>query len=149
LAELATLEWTLAEVFDAADREPLARAALAAVHPDGWSDLRFEFHPSLRQLRLQWNTTAVWRALSRGEAPPDPECAEHPAPWLLWRQNLQNYFRSMPDDEAAALNSALRGANFGEMCEALAEWLAVDAVPLRAASLLGVWADSGIIVAVA
>lgn len=147
-AELAMLEWTLASVFDAADHEPLSRAALAAVDPAGWSELRFQFHPSLRQLALQWNTTAVWQALSNNEPPPEPQCAEHAAPWLLWRQNLQNYFRSMADDEAAALNCALHGATFGEMCEALAEWLAVDAIPLRAASLLGLWTDSGIIVAI-
>ena len=67
--------------------------------------------------------------------------------WLLWRQDLQNYFRSMPADEAAALDAALRGWNFGELCEALAEYLPMDEIPLRAASLLRAWADSGIIVA--
>jgi hypothetical protein len=148
LAELALLEWTLAEVFDAADAEPKPRAALSAVDASAWSELQFEFHPSLRRLHLHWNTTAVWQAMSRDEAPPDPVCAEHAVPWLLWRQNLQNYFRSMTADEAAALDSALRGASFGEICEALAEWLPDDEIPLRAASLLGTWADSGIIVGI-
>ena len=148
LAELALLEWTLAEVFDAADAEPKPRAAFSAVDASAWPDLHFEFHPSLRRLHLQWNTTAVWQAMSHDETPPDPLCAEHPAPWLLWRQNLQNYFRSMPADEAAALDAALRGGNFGEICESLAEWLPDDEIPLRAASLLGTWADSGIIVGI-
>jgi hypothetical protein len=146
LAEVALLEWTLAEVFDAADAEPTPRAALSAVDASAWSALRFDFHPSLRRLHLHWNTAAVWQAMSREETPPDPLCAEHPVPWLLWRQNLQNYFRSMPADEAAALDAALRGANFGEICEALAEWLPDDEIPLRAAGLLGAWADSGIII---
>ncbi len=92
LAELALLEWTLAEVFDAADAEPTPRAALSAVDASAWSELQFEFHPSLRRLHLHWNTAAVWQAMSREEAPPDPVCADHPVPWLLWRQNLQNYF---------------------------------------------------------
>jgi hypothetical protein len=148
LAELALLEWTLAEVFDAADAEPVPRAALSAVDASLWSELQFEFHPSLRRLHLQWNTAAVWQAMSRQEAPPDPQCAEHPVPWLLWRQNLQNYFRSVTADEAAALDAALRGDSFGEICEALAEWLPDEEIPLRAASLLGMWADSGIIIAV-
>jgi hypothetical protein len=148
LAELALLEWTLTEVFDAADAEPVQRAALSAVDASAWSELHFEFHPSLRRLFLQWNTAAVWQAMSRDEAPPDPLCAEQPVPWLLWRQNLQNYFRSMTADEAAALDAALRGADFAQICEALAEWLPEDEIPLRAASLLGLWADSGIIVAV-
>jgi hypothetical protein len=148
LAELALLEWTLAEVFDSADAEPKSRASLNAIDPSAWSDLRFEFHPSLRRLHLQWNTTAVWQAMSDETAPPDPHCAEHAVPWLLWRRDLQNYFRSMPADEAAALDAALRGANFGEICAALAEWLSEDEIPLRAAGLLGIWADSGIIVGI-
>jgi len=148
LAELALLEWTLAEVFDAADAEPEPRAAFSAVDASAWPDLHFEFHPSLRRLHLQWNTAAVWQAMSHDETPPDPVCAEHPVPWLLWRQNLQNYFRSMTADEAAALDSALRGGNFGEICESLAQSLPDDEIPLRAASLLGTWADSGIIVGI-
>jgi hypothetical protein len=148
LAELALLEWTLAEVFDAADAEPKPRAAFSAVDASAWSELQFEFHPSLRRLHLQWNTTAVWQAMSHDETPPDPVCAEHPVPWLLWRQNLQNYFRSVTADEAAALDTALRGGNFGEICESLAEWLPDEEIPLRAANLLGTWADSGIIVGI-
>ncbi|MHB8478516.1 MAG: HvfC/BufC N-terminal domain-containing protein [Steroidobacteraceae bacterium] len=146
-AELALLEWTLAEVFDAADAEPKPRAALSAIDPSAWGELRFTFHPSLRRLHLEWNTAAVWQAMSREEAPPDPKCAEHPVPWLLWRQNLQNYFRSMSGEEAAALDAALRGETFGEICAALSDWLPEEEIPLRAASLLAAWADSGIIVA--
>ena len=147
-AELARLEWTLAEVFDAADAEPRPRAALAAVDPTAWGDLHFEFHPSLRRLHLQWNTAAVWQAMSLAATPPDPSCAEQAAPWLLWRQDLQNYFRCMATEEAAALDCALRGAPFGEICAALREWLPEEEIPLRAASLLATWADSGIIVAI-
>jgi hypothetical protein len=148
LAELARLEWTLAEVFDSPDAKPVQRAAFAAVDPSAWSELVFGFHPSLRRLQLQWNTAAVWQAMSRGETPPEPQRTEHPVPWLLWRQDLQNYFRSMTADESAALDPALRGGTFGEICTALAEWLPDEEIPLRAASLLGVWADSGIVVAV-
>jgi hypothetical protein len=147
-AELARLEWTLAEVFDAADAETQPRAALAAIDPTAWGDLHFEFHPSLRRLHLQWNTAAVWQAMSRDATPPDPTCAEQPAPWLLWRQDLQNYFRCMTAEEAAALNCALRGATFGEICAALRDWLPEEEIPLRAASLLAMWADSGIIIAI-
>jgi hypothetical protein len=148
LAELALLEWTLAEVFDAADAEPKSRAAFSAIDASAWSELQFVFHPSLRRLHLRWNTAAVWQAMSRDEAPPEPVCAEHPVPWLLWRQNLQNYFRSMTADEAVALDAALRGDSFGRICESLAEWLPDDEIPLRAAGLLGTWADSGIIVGI-
>jgi Putative DNA-binding domain len=148
LAEVALLEWTLAEVFDATDAEPLSRAALSAVEPSAWGALKFEFHPSLRRLTLRWNTAAVWKAMSADETPPRPAAAESAVAWLLWRQNLQNYFRSMTTIESAALDAALQGRNFGEICEALIAWLPEDEIPPAAATLLGTWADSGIIVGI-
>jgi hypothetical protein len=147
-AELASLEWTLAEVFDAADAACVTRADLAAVDPAAWSTLELAFHPSLRRLQLCWNTVPVWRAMGREETPPDPECGQ-PVQWLLWRQNLQNHFRSLSSDEAAALAAAECGGTFGDICEILTEWLPADEVPLRAASLLGGWVDSGVVVALA
>jgi hypothetical protein len=147
LAEIALLEWTLAAVFDSADAEPVQRAALAGVDPSAWSELKFEFHPSLRRLELRWNTAAVWKAMSKGETPPKPELGDAPVTWLLWRQDLQNYFRSMSGVESAALDAAMRGRSFGEICEDLGALLPAEEVPPAAATFLGAWADSGIIVA--
>jgi hypothetical protein len=146
LAEVALLEWTLAEVFDAEDAQALERAALAAVAPAQWGSLTFEFHPSLRRLEFSWNTAAVWKAMSADEAPPRPELSAAPVIWLLWRQNLQNYFRSVSGVESAALDSALRGRSFGEICEDLSALLPDEEIPAAAAGLLGTWADSGILV---
>jgi hypothetical protein len=145
LSEVALLEWTLAEVFDAKDAESLPRAALSAVEPSAWSSLKFQFHPSLRRLEFHWNTAAVWKAMSNDETPPGPQRAAAPVPWLLWRQDLQNYFRSMTAVESAALDAALGGRNFGEICEDLSTILPEEEIPATAASLLGTWADSGII----
>jgi hypothetical protein len=146
LSEVALLEWTLAEVFDATDALPLPRSALSAIEPTAWSTLTLEFHPSLRRLAFSWNTAAVWKAMSQDETPPQPEMARTPMPWLLWRQNLQNYFRSMNAVESAALDAALRGRNFAQVCEDLGALLPQEEIPAAAASLLGTWADSGIIV---
>jgi hypothetical protein len=148
LAEIAQLDWTLAEVFDAPDAEPLLRAALSAVAPAAWGNLAFTFHPSLRRLEFTWNTAAVWKAMSADETPPRPIASEAPMPWVLWRQNLQNYFRSMTGVESAALDAALRGRSFAMICEDLSATLPADEVPAAAATLLGNWADSGIIVAI-
>jgi hypothetical protein len=149
LAELAVFEWTLAEVFDAPDAKSLPRAALRAIDPAAWAGLTFRLHPSLRRLGLNWNAPAVWRAASADEMPPQPELLEQPTKWLLWRQNLQNMFRSLDPIESAALDYALRGDTFADLCAALAAWLPEEQIPLRAATLLGSWADSGIIVEIA
>lgn len=148
LSEVALLEWTLAEVFDATDALSLPRSALAAVEPSAWGALTLEFHPSLRRLAFSWNTAAVWKAMSQEEPPPPPEMASAPVRWLLWRQNLQNYFRSMNAVESAALESALRGRNFAQICEELGALLPSEEIPAAAASLLGAWADAGMIVKV-
>jgi hypothetical protein len=149
LAEVALLEWTLAEVFDATDAPSLPRSALSAVEPSVWSSLTLEFHPSLRRVAFSWNTAAVWKAMSQDETPPRPEMAPAPLPWLLWRQDLQNYFRSMNAVESLALDAAMRGRNFAQLCEDLRALLPQEEIPAAAASLLGTWADSGIIVKVA
>jgi len=145
LAEIALFEWTLSEVFDAADAVPVGREALQAVDPGSWDRLRFEFHPSVRLLDLTWNTVAVWQAMSRDEDPPRPEAAETPIPWLLWRRELTNRFRSLDEAECAALEAARSGEPFGEICAALRAWLSEEEIPLRAATLIGTWTDCGMI----
>ena len=149
LAELASLEWTLTEVFDAADAEPLGRDALLGVAPDAWETLRLGFHPSLRRLSFEWNAVAVWQALSADEEPPAPVQADAPMAWLIWRQNLLNYFRSLSAAELAALDAARRGAIFAELCAVLGEHVAEADVPLTAASFLNGWLASGLVVELA
>jgi hypothetical protein len=148
LSEVARFEWTLTEVFDAADAAPLERADLSAVDPDAWAELKFRFHPSLRSLTLAWNSVAVWQALSADEEPPDPELASQPVQWLLWRRNLKNHFRSMDEIECAALVGALEGKSFGEICQLLIAHVPAEDIPLRAATLIGTWAESGLVVGI-
>ncbi len=145
LAEIARFEWTLSEVFDAADAGVVDRAALQAVEPGRWPTLRFGFHPSLRRLTLAWNTVAVWQAGSAEQDSPLPERSPAPVPWLLWRQHFKNYFRSLDAIERAALDAAVAGGTFTEVCEALATHLPEEAIPLRAAMIVATWVDSGMV----
>jgi hypothetical protein len=145
LAEVALLEWTLSEVFDAEDCAAIDRSALAAIPPEAWGGLQFEFHPSLRRLELLWNTVPVWQAMSRGETPPGPECAAAAVTWVLWRKDFKNYFRSLESTEAGALDAAHAGSSFEDICQVLREWLPEEEIPPAAANYLAVWADSGII----
>jgi hypothetical protein len=148
LAEIARFEWTLCAVFDAPDATPLGRAALSSVDPGGWAALRFRFHPSVRRLALRWNVVASWQRVSEGEEPPAPAATSAHVPWLLWRQNFKNYFRSLDAAEEAALEAAIAGRPFGEICEELGALLPEEEIPLRAATLVAGWLDSGIIIAI-
>jgi hypothetical protein len=146
LPELARFEWMLAEVFDAPDAAALGRTALQTVVPQAWPDIAFRFHPSVRRMTLAWNTVAVWQAANGDQEPPQPQPAPQPVQWLLWRQDLKNYFRSLDAAEDSALDAALRGLSFADLCAAMTDFLSEEEIPLRAATLIGTWADSGIIV---
>lgn len=145
LAEIATFEWALAESFDSADAGVLDRAALASVEPAEWADLTFRFHPSVQRLAFEWNTVAVWKSLSAEQAPPAPERSAGTVGWLIWRRSLENYFRSLDSIEITALDAALEGGNFAQVCAALSQRLPDEEVPRRAASLIATWLDSGLL----
>lgn len=145
LAEIARFEWSLAKAFDSADSRLLGRAALASVEPAAWADLTFQFHPSVQRLAFEWNTVSVWKALSAEESPPAPERSAGGVGWLVWRRDLENYFRSLDPVEATALDAALEGRNFAQICGALAQQLPESDVPLRAASLIATWLDGGLL----
>jgi len=121
VAELARFEWTLGLAFDAEDRAPLSAAALQDVAPETWEELRFVQHPSVQQLPLAWNAPALWRALEDGHEPPEAQESERIGHWLVWRHAGQPHFRSLPQQEAQALQSIAWGASFGEVCEQTGE----------------------------
>jgi hypothetical protein len=146
LAELARWEWTLGGVFDAPDAAALGRAALAGVPPAQWAQLRFAWHPSVRRVALSWNVPQLWQALTAGSERPPATLSAQPLEWLLWREQVSSYFRSLPHPESVALDAALRGRSFGELCELLAAELGEQAASAQAATLLGGWIDAGLIV---
>jgi len=148
LAELARWEWAMTEVFDAADADPIGTEALARVAPEKWAELRFDWHPSLRRLGLAWNAPQIWKAVSEEAEPPEVALSAVPVEWLLWRQDLHTYFRSLQAGEAVALEAARMGRSFGEICDLLSAELGEAQAPPAAAGFLKGWVESGLIVAV-
>jgi len=149
LAELAQWEWAMTSVFDAADATPLGHEALSRIAPGQWAQLRFEWHPSVQRLTLWWNVPQLWQALTDKGAAPRASLAAAPVEWLLWREQLTTYFRSLTQTEAAALDGARSGWPFAEVCELLCAELGESAAPAQAAALLRGWIDSGLIVSTA
>jgi hypothetical protein len=145
LAELARWEWTMTEVFDAADATPLTHAELAAVPPQQWAGLRLRWHPSVRRLSLQWNAPQIWQAITADAERPAASLSAAPVEWLLWRHELTTYFRSLAATEAAVLDAARNGWPFGELCELLCAELGEAQAAAHAATLLRDWVGSGLI----
>ena len=146
LAELARWEWAMTSVFDAADAIALGPEALTRVAPEEWAQLRFQWHPSVTRVELNWNVPQLWQALTEDAEQPTLDFSEPAQPWLLWREELTTYFRSLPRTEAAALDAARAGWPFGELCELLCEELGASAAAAQAAALLRGWVQSGLII---
>ncbi|MBS0375681.1 MAG: putative DNA-binding domain-containing protein [Proteobacteria bacterium] len=148
-AELARFEWALAAAFDAAPGQPATIASLATVAASEWPALRFRAVPALRRLATTTNAVAAWRAARATEAE-EPAAAAPRAErgarieWLVLRPALDTQFRSLPADEARALDRLLDGASFGELCGTLAAELGDEgAAALAAAGWLKGWIGEG------
>lgn len=144
-AEMAAFEWAKSDAFDAAESTVADVADMVTIPPEAWPGLTFQPHPSLRRLDLRWNVPTVWKANDAGEEPPPLEGEEYPVAWLLWRQNLLTYFRSLSVREAWALDALIRGETFASICEGLCEWTDVSHVAGHAAGLLKQWLMDGLI----
>ena len=156
IGEMAALEWAMSEAFDAADSPVMTLEDMATIAPEAWPVLRFDFHASVRRLNLRWNVPPIWKAVKQnvdaeesGAEPtaevPTPVADEYPQSWLVWRQDLRTYFRSLPVDEAWALDAAIAGGTFAEICEGLCEWIDAQNVAVHAAGLLKRWITDGLL----
>ena len=175
LAEMASLEWALSETFDAENGAVMDVEDMASIPGDAWPYMRLQIHPVVRRLNLRWNVPIIWKAINqtldteknadscRGETSatpsaskvpheettvadvPAPQAGEHPQSWLIWRQDLRTYFRSLSVDEAWALDAARSGESFAAICEGLCEWIDAQNVALHAAGLIKLWITDGIV----
>lgn len=148
LAEMARWEWAMAAVFDAADAETIGISAFAQIAPADWAALQFDFSPALQVLELEWNVPQLWKAVTEGsDERPDP--VHEPASYLIWRRELQIYFRPFGEAEASVVAAARNGHSFGELCVLLCEHLDPSEAPHHAAGFLRGWVESGLLVGLA
>jgi hypothetical protein len=148
LVDLARMEWGLRGAFDAGDATPIDASALAGIAPEQWASLVFTALPSVRLLRMQWAVEPVWRALQsvgEGEEPELPEPAEHGHALLIWRQGLENRWRSLDNAQADLLQAALDGAHFGQLCELAAQQSDADQAAGIAVAALQSWLADGLL----
>jgi hypothetical protein len=143
LRDLASLEWSIANAFDAPDLSLLSTDRLASLAPDEWPSLRFVFHPSVQLLATSSNAVAIFKALADEQSVPAPT-DELSVTWLIWRSELTPRYRSLEDDEAAALRAALDDQTFEEICDCLSDWHEHNSAAVRAITLLKMWIADGL-----
>jgi len=137
VTEIARIEQAFGNSFDAADCLSIQIDQLAQLEPEKWATMSLGFHDAVQLLPQKFNSFQIWKALANGETPPDKTSA--PSTWLSWRQDLVSRYRSLDTPELAALNIALPGGSFADICEILLENFAEAEIPLRAVSYLKRW----------
>jgi hypothetical protein len=146
LSEMAALEWALSLAFDAADAAVLGIESLAALPPAAWPEMRLHFHASLQRRDFHWNMPELWTAIDQQDEPQIPQTYPQARAWLIWRRDLQNYFRPLDLVEAGALDTMRAGADFATLCESLYAHIDAEQVSLQAVQFLKGWIEAGLVV---
>jgi hypothetical protein len=145
LSDLAALEKSFNDAFDAQDAPVLGLADLAGLAPEAWGDLKFETHPSALRLEVMTNASPIWLALKNDETPPDAAVLREPSRLLIWRQDLTPMFRELTAEEAMMWDEAAQGIPFGVLCSMLAMNDDPDGAAARGASYLHGWVTAGML----
>src|SRR5262249_17422664 len=113
LADVARIERAWLDAYHAADAEPLAADALAAIAPEPLVEAVFVAHPATRIVRSPFSAVTIFAA-NRGEGAPGPIDARLPEDALITRPDADVVVRHLPKEGAAFLASLMAGRPLGE-----------------------------------
>lgn len=142
VVELATLELALDEVFVGTDAPVMEADGLADLD---WDRARLSFVPTLDLHPLTTNASAIWVALSNGEAPPAVEALPERGSLLIWRHVITSRFRAIDALEEQAILLARSGMRFGALCAALVDLHGEADGVAAAGGYLGQWLGEGLL----
>jgi hypothetical protein len=140
LADLARLEWAMAEVFEETDSVPLAMAQLVGEPAERWPRIRFQPIAAIRIIHASTPIHLLWRGSIRAAALPDS-----PTAIRVWRGADDRIFHApMDDTESRAFDLMCAGATFESICDAFSHLSAIDGAR-EASSMLARWIEDGLI----
>lgn len=127
LAELAALEWAIAEAGVAADSVVATTSVLTGLAPEAVAGVRFRWVPSLRCLSTSVPVLAVWRANQPGADRAVIDLGSGPQFVLVHRAAEGVQARELPADEYAFVAAMIDGATLESAVDASA--LALERLP--------------------
>ena len=109
LPDLARFEWSLAEAFIAADREPLAWSDLARLGPEAVADAVFRPRPGTAVIRSRWPLLDLSATQDLADREVSIAVEGRPCVVLVYRQDLEVRRRLVDEPDARFLETAGRG----------------------------------------
>jgi hypothetical protein len=146
-ADMARFDWAVALAFDAGDQQIAGLPDLLALPPTALEGFRLVFANSVSDFIADAAVGAMRHALLR-DATDMPAASRSYAHWLIWRRQEEVQYRSLDDDEAAALELMQAGGTFSAMCQLLAEKFDQSNAALRSAEILKDWLERGLVAAI-
>jgi hypothetical protein len=143
-AEFAQFEWLLSAAFDSADNACLTRETLAQLSIDAWPTLQLTLHTSVHFFACHSNAPLCWQQFTNKENIDKLIMSEEKQTWLIWRQHLTVYFRSLTAFELKALLLLKKGSGWAELCTELATPEEHD-VSVLIAGCLNTWINDGVL----
>ena len=144
LPDVARLELAMRRSYHAADVEPMAPGAIAALLPDKLMGARVVLAPGVELVRSRWPILGIWRANTEAEAPePEPEEARG-EDVLITRRQFDPEPALLPPGGAAFVEALKAGHRISE---AVDEGLTA-AQDFDLAAALGVLIGGGAITAI-
>jgi hypothetical protein len=122
LPDVARLEWAYHRVFHEASHAPLHLAALAAVDPASYGDLRFRLHPATRLVPSQYPILRIWQVNQEGfDGDALVDLAEGGVRVLVSRPRLDVELQPVDEAEFTLLRELAADRTFAQACEAALE----------------------------
>jgi hypothetical protein len=144
IADLATLERAVVEVFHGPDAVALENEQLQDIAPEKWSALKMRTHPAVQILKLEYRVADLLRAVEEEREWKPAEAATVEV--IVWRRDAQVFYRELEKVEQRALAAARGGVMFAKMCELVAEDRDATKDPVEEVNrLLARWLADGIL----
>ncbi len=144
VAELAELEWTMHEVFVAADAscETLERFGERAksFSDEDWIDLCVAIIPAMRIISCKYDLVSWWNDVDSR-----PTLLPHSRSALVWREHETPVFVLIDESERRVLEAAVSGKPFGDLCDIASRIPDLDDPVSFVACLLRSWLERGLI----
>ena len=144
IADLATLERAVVEVFHGPDAVALEADELRAIEPEKWPALTMRTHPAVQILRMEYRVEELLRAIEEERIWKSAEAGSVEV--IVWRRNSQVFYRELEKVEQRAIAMLSSGVTFAKICDLVAEDHDATKDPVEELNrLLARWLADGIL----